>query len=246
MKAPTWSGIRYAVDFTTVIPAPPFSIGDARRFGSQKKSPQYANWRVPASRQASSVLLRSSGPNRTRYGFTRVAPDALCAFHMSGSGTLRDVQRIKSAGSPPIAKSQRQALGPSGSTSRNNPASAAARIAPIAQVDCIRLVALLRTSAGSVSVTSTPPDAHSPPMPSPRSVLQIASCTTFCDVAAPSEQIEKIAIVMLSAFTRPILSAITPKASPPAAALSRVIVPSRPAVASPNPKYVLRCPIANV
>jgi hypothetical protein len=55
-------------------------------------------------------------------------------------------------------------------------------------------------------------------------------------VAAPTEQIEKIAIVMFNAFTRPILSAITPNARPPAAAAISVIVPSNPAVPASNPK----------
>jgi hypothetical protein len=59
---------------------------------------------------------------------------------------------------------------------------------------------------------------------------------TVCDVAAPSEQKEKIRIVAISARVRPTRSAMKPKAIPPAAEVSRVSVPSIPAVASSNPK----------
>ena len=52
-------------------------------------------------------------------------------------------------------------------------------------------------------------------------------------------------MVMLSARTRPMRSAITPNDSPPTAALTSVSVPSSPAVASPKPKYDLRRPMAN-
>ena len=106
------------------------------------------------------------------------------------------------------------------------------------------LVALLRSSGRNDSATSTAPDAHSPPMPRPSNARQIASCTTLCEVAAPSEQIEYMRMVMLRARTRPMRSAITPNDRPPTAALTSVNVPSNPAVASPKPKYDLSRPMA--
>ena len=69
------------------------------------------------------------------------------------------------------------------------------------------LMALLRRCAGHVSLTSTAPDAHSPPMPMPSSARQNSSCITLCDVAAPSEASEKIRIVAISARVRPKRSA---------------------------------------
>ena len=57
------------------------------------------------------------------------------------------------------------------------------------------LIALLRSAAGHVSLTSTAPDAHSPPMPMPSTARQKSSCSTDCDVAAPSEHTEKSRIV---------------------------------------------------
>ena len=69
------------------------------------------------------------------------------------------------------------------------------------------LIALLRWRAGHVSLTSTAPDAHSPPMPMPSSARQNSSCSTLCDVAAPSDASEKIRIVAISARVRPRRSA---------------------------------------
>ena len=70
------------------------------------------------------------------------------------------------------------------------------------------LIALLRRWAGHVSLTSTAPDAHSPPMPMPSTARQKSSCITVCDVAAPSEQTEKSRIVPINARVRPNLSAM--------------------------------------
>ena len=83
------------------------------------------------------------------------------------------------------------------------------------------LIALLRCSAGHVSLTSTAPDAHSPPMPMPSSARQSSSCNIVCDVAAPSEQNEKIRIVAISARVRPMRSAITPNSRPPTADIAQ-------------------------
>ena len=69
------------------------------------------------------------------------------------------------------------------------------------------LMALLRSAGGQVSLTSTAPDAHSPPMPMPSSARQKSSCRTDCEVAAPSEQMEKSRIVPMSARVRPKRSA---------------------------------------
>ena len=69
------------------------------------------------------------------------------------------------------------------------------------------LIALFRRCAGHVSLTSTAPDAHSPPMPMPRTARQNSSCITVCDVAAPSEAREKIRMVAISARVRPKRSA---------------------------------------
>ncbi len=57
------------------------------------------------------------------------------------------------------------------------------------------LMALLRSAAGQVSLTSTAPEAHSPPMPMPSTARQNSSCMTLCDVAAPSDAREKSRIV---------------------------------------------------
>ena len=43
---------------------------------------------------------------------------------------------------------------------------------PSAHPDCMMLIALLRCSGGHVSLTSTAPEAHSPPMPRPSSARQ--------------------------------------------------------------------------
>jgi len=104
-------------------------------------------------------------------------------------------------------------------------------------------IALVRCSAGQLSLTSAAPDAHSPPMPSPSRARQMSSCTSVCDVAAPSEQSEKIRIVNINVRARPKRSAMNPKNRPPAAETSSVMVPSRPAVASSNWKYSFRRPI---
>jgi hypothetical protein len=69
------------------------------------------------------------------------------------------------------------------------------------------LMALLRCAGGHVSLISTAPEAHSPPMPMPRSARQISSCMTLCDVAAPSDATEKKRIVAISARARPTRSA---------------------------------------
>ena len=69
------------------------------------------------------------------------------------------------------------------------------------------VLALLRCAGGQVSLTSTAPDAHSPPMPMPSGARQRASCTNVCDVAAPSDAREKIRIVQVSARVRPKRSA---------------------------------------
>src|SRR4029078_5348134 len=53
------------------------------------------------------------------------------------------------------------------------------------------LMALLRSEAGHVSLTSTAPDAHSPPMPMPSTARQSSSCSTLCEVDAPSDAREK-------------------------------------------------------
>ena len=106
------------------------------------------------------------------------------------------------------------------------------------------LIALLRCAGGHVSLTSTAPDAHSPPMPMPSTPRHISSCATLCDVAAPSDAKEKIRIVPMSARVRPMRSASTPKISPPSAEVASVTVPSIPAVASVKPKYAFRRPTA--
>jgi hypothetical protein len=65
------------------------------------------------------------------------------------------------------------------------------------------LIALLRCCAGHVSLTSTAPDAHSPPIPRPSSARHSRSCMTVCEVAAPREAMEKMAIVPINARVRP-------------------------------------------
>jgi hypothetical protein len=114
-------------------------------------------------------------------------------------------------------------------------ASTAARVSRIAHPDCTMLIALLRCAGGHVSLTSTAPDAHSPPMPMPRIARHASSCATRCDVAAPREANEKIRIVAMSARVRPTRSATTPKTRPPTVDAASVAVASMPAVASPNP-----------
>ena len=69
------------------------------------------------------------------------------------------------------------------------------------------LMALLRRCAGHVSLTSTAPDAHSPPMPMPSTARQNNNCRTLWDVAAPRDAREKIRIVAISARVRPKRSA---------------------------------------
>ena len=69
------------------------------------------------------------------------------------------------------------------------------------------LMALLRCAGGHVSLISTAPDAHSPPMPMPSSARHSSSCITLCDVAAPSDATEKRRIVAISARVRPRRSA---------------------------------------
>jgi hypothetical protein len=69
------------------------------------------------------------------------------------------------------------------------------------------LIALFRCSAGHVSLISTAPEAHSPPMPIPRIARHISSWMTDCDVAAPSDAMEKSRIVPISARARPMESA---------------------------------------
>ena len=98
------------------------------------------------------------------------------------------------------------------------------------------LIALLRRCAGHVSLTSTAPDAHSPPMPIPSTVRQNRSCNTLCEVAAPSDANEKTAIVPMSARVLPKRSATQPKISPPPPDITSVAVPRKPAIASPNMK----------
>jgi hypothetical protein len=70
------------------------------------------------------------------------------------------------------------------------------------------LIALLRRCAGHVSLTRTAPDAHSPPMPIPRIARQMSSCITVCEVAAPSDESEKMRIVPINARVRPNRSAM--------------------------------------
>jgi hypothetical protein len=151
---------------------------------------------------------------------------------------------VNSAGSTPKAKSQRQALAPNDSTSRMIAETITAAMYPSAHPDCMMLMALVRCSGGHVSLTSTAPLAHSPPMPIPSRMRQIISCHTVCDVAAPREQKEKIRMVPISARVRPTRSAMTPKRMPPPAEVRRVKVPSSPAVASSKPKYALSSPMA--
>ncbi len=98
------------------------------------------------------------------------------------------------------------------------------------------LIALLRKCAGQVSPTSTAPDAHSPPIPMPSTVRQKRSCSTLCDVAAPSDASEKMMIVPIKARARPNRSAIQPKINPPAPDITSVAVPRNPATASSNMK----------
>src|SRR5688572_19641513 len=106
------------------------------------------------------------------------------------------------------------------------------------------LMARTRCSAGQVSLTSTAPDAHSPPMPKPSRIRQAINCHKVCDVAAPNEQMEKMRIVAIRALVRPARSATIPNTIPPTADVTSVTVPSNPAVPSSKPKYSLRCPIA--
>ena len=49
------------------------------------------------------------------------------------------------------------------------------------------LIALLRGAAGQVSLTSTAPEAHSPPMPMPSTRAPEQQLHHLCDVAAPSD-----------------------------------------------------------
>jgi hypothetical protein len=115
-------------------------------------------------------------------------------------------------------------------------ASTAARVSRIAHPDCTMLIALLRCAGGHVSLTSTAPDAHSPPMPMPSTERQNRSCSTLCDVAAPSDANENTAIVPMSARVRSKRSATQPKISPPSPETTSGAVPRKPAIASPNSK----------
>jgi hypothetical protein len=99
------------------------------------------------------------------------------------------------------------------------------------------LIALFRRCAGHVSLTSTAPDAHSPPIPMPSTVRQNRSWSTLCEVAAPSEASENTMIVPIRARVLPKRSAIQPKIRPPKPDITSVAVPRKPAVASPNEKY---------
>lgn len=112
----------------------------------------------------------------------------------------------------------------------------AARMYPSAHPDCMMLIALLRCCGGQVSLTSTAPEAHSPPMPIPRSARQKSSWRTLCEVEAPSDASEKMRMVPIRARVRPMRSATMPKITPPVADMTSVIVPSMPAVASLKPK----------
>src|SRR5678815_2665975 len=106
------------------------------------------------------------------------------------------------------------------------------------------LMARVRSSGGQVSLTSTAPEAHSPPMPKPSTMRHAMSCQSVCDVAAPNEQTEKMRMVAMRARVRPARSATMPNTIPPTADVTSVTVPSNPAVPSSKPKYALRCPIA--
>ena len=98
------------------------------------------------------------------------------------------------------------------------------------------LMARVRRCAGQVSLTSTAPDAHSPPMPKPSRMRHTINCHSVCDVAAPNEQMEKMRIVAIRARVRPARSATMPKTIPPTADVTSVTVPSNPAMESSNPK----------
>ena len=92
-------------------------------------------------------------------------------------------------------------------------------------------IALPRCCAGQVSDTSSAPDAHSPPMPSPSSVRATASWVRFCARPDSPEQIENSSTVAISARLRPIRSAIAPNRMPPNDDANSVTVTMKPASA---------------
>src|SRR6185369_5889957 len=108
----------------------------------------------------------------------------------------------------------------------------AAAITPMAQPDCIRLMALPRCSAGQVSATSTEPAAHSPPSPNPTRTRHKISCDTLIAVAFSAVKIEYTRIETMRVRARPILSESAPNNKPPNPEAIRV-TDARPPAAAP-------------
>src|SRR5229473_679454 len=96
-------GTIHAEERTMLIPAPPFSRGLERYAGIQVNRPQYANRTAVLMAEARTVRRSSGGRKitpkgmRTRFG-----------CQMAGSGTLRRIHNVKTAGRSPMTNSARQ------------------------------------------------------------------------------------------------------------------------------------------
>src|SRR5262249_5445907 len=106
-NAPIWVGIIHPVDFTILMPAPPWSTGLARNAGIQVISPQYPNITAEVTPVASNVRLmrvrRAAESDRRALRSSRV----WLLAHTSGSCTPFRIQNTSRAGSTPAANNQR-------------------------------------------------------------------------------------------------------------------------------------------
>ena len=134
-------------------------------------------------RNGQQQILQHLGPEHDRREGRR--PRRRTCDQRAGSATSLRIQKTSSAGKTPAAKSHRHPK--RGMTIAE---TIAARMYPTAQPDCMMPMALPRWAAGQLSLTSTAPAAHSPPMPRPSSARQTINCVTLPAVAVPSEQKE--------------------------------------------------------
>ncbi len=182
------------------------------------------------------ILGEKISANEARSSLCRIF--FCCATNTSGSSIKRRMKITNKAGKIPSRNSERQAH--SGASSENISAySSADTPQPMAHPACTMPTALPRSLARITSPIRMAPAVHSPPMPKPIRPRATSSSVKFCASPHSTVKTANHRMVICSALTRPMRSDRMPASQPPAAEVSKVTVPIKPASPLDKPQVAI-------